>query len=99
MSSRLFNDVHARFESSGLRGLFSPRKPRNMWLRVLLGLVGVALLAVLLVIGLFVGAGMILFGLLRHLLRQKQVPQAGRRAGTLDAEYHVVSKPGQQALR
>lgn len=96
MSSVLFRSIHARFDASGMRGLFTPRKPRNPLLRVALGLVGVALLCVLLVIGLFVGVGMLAFGLLRGALR----PRVGKpRDTTLDAEYRVVSKPGQPVLR
>jgi len=96
MSSVLFRSLHARFDASGVRGLFTPRKPRNPLLRVALGLVGVAVLAVLLVVGLFVGAAMVSFGLLRGALRSRT---SRPRAGTLDAEYRVVSKPGQPLLR
>lgn len=96
MSSVLFRSLHARFDASGVRGLFTPRKPRNPLLRVGLGLVGVAVLAVLLVVGLFVGAAMVSFGLLRGALRKRT---AAPRAATLDAEYRVVAKPGQPLLR
>src|SRR5690606_41703932 len=58
MSSVLFRSLHARFDASGVRGLFTPRKPRNPLLRVALGLVGVAVVAVLLVVDLCVGAAM-----------------------------------------
>lgn len=96
MSSVFFRSLHARFDASALRGLLTPRKPRNPLLRVALGLLGVAVLSVLLVVGLFVGAGMLAFGLLRGALR----PRAGKpREGVLDAEYRVVSKPGQPILR
>ena len=98
MASAFFRTFHARYDAFGLRGLLTPRKPRNAALRVLLGLVGVAILAVLLVVGLFVGAAMIAFGLLRRALR----PQAKVRtqpADVLDGEYRVVNKPGQPALR
>ena len=98
MASAFFRSFHARYDASGLRGMFTPRKPRNAVLRVLLGLVGVAILAVLLVVGLFVGAAMIAFGLLRRALR----PQAKGRtqpADALDGEYRVINKPGQPALR
>ena len=99
MSSAYFRTLHARFDASGLRGVFSPRKPRSMVLRILLGLVGVALLAVLLVVGVFVGAAMILFGLLRHLLRRR-VPQAQRRGDVIDVEYRVVPEGARhEALR
>ncbi len=96
MSSAFFRSLHARFDASALRGLLTPRKPRNPLLRVTLGLVGVALLSVLLVVGLFVGAGMLAFGLLRGALRPRA---AASRPGVLDAEYRVVSKPGQPILR
>ena len=98
MSTVFFRNVHARFDASGLRGLFTPRKPRNPVLRVVLGLVGVAILAVLLVVGLFVGAAMVSVGLLRAALRGRRGP-AHARADVLDAEYRVVDKPGQPALR
>lgn len=98
MSSVLFRSLHARFDASALHGLLTPRKPRNPVLRVLLGLVGVAVLAVLLVVGLFAGAVMVSFGLLRAALRRRGA-DAGGQGEVLDAEYRVVSKPGQPALR
>lgn len=97
MSSVLFRTLHARFDASALRGLLTPRKPRNPVVRVLLGLVGVAILAVLLVVGLFVGAVMVSFGLLRAALRGRR-PGPARQGDVLDAEYRVVTKPGQPAL-
>ena len=96
MSSVFFRTLHARFDASGLRGLFTPRKPRNPLLRVALGLVGVAVLAVLLVVGLVVGAAMVSLGLLRGALRGRTHKPARE---SLDAEYRVVSKPGQPVLR
>jgi hypothetical protein len=96
MSSVSFRSLHARFDASGVRGLFTPRKPRNPLLRVALGLVGVAVLAVLLVVGLFVGAAMVSFGLLRSVLRTRP---GKPHTEVLDAEYRVVSKPGQPILR
>ena len=47
------------FQFATLRNLFAPRKPRNPLLRIALGLLGLAILAVLVVAGLFVGAAMI----------------------------------------
>src|SRR5690606_41924354 len=98
MSSVLFRSLHARFDASALRGLFTPRKPRNPLLRVVLGLVGIAVLALLLVVGLFVGAAMVSFGLLRAALRGRK-PDSAQRADVLEAEYRIVSKPGHPALR
>ncbi|MFP3814047.1 hypothetical protein, partial [Bacillus sp. SIMBA_005] len=58
-------------------------------LRVALGLIGVAVLGVLLVVGLFVGAAMILLGVARRLvLRPRATPV--RDARVVDAEYRVV---------
>jgi hypothetical protein len=98
MSSVFFRTLHARYDASALRGVFTPRKPRNPLLRMALGLVGIAVLAVLLVVGLFVGAAMVAFGLLRAGLRTRRMAPAAR-ADALDAEYRIVSKPGQPALR
>ena len=93
--------MHARsfrFDSthlhSRLHGLFAPpRKPRTPALRVLFGLVGVALLAVLVFFGLFVGAAMLTAGLAWRMLRRR-----GGQAGTagqervVDAEYRVIDR-------
>lgn len=98
MSTGFFHTFHARFDASPLRNAFAPRKPRSALLRVLLGLVGVALLIVLLAVGLVVGTLMLTFSLLRRLAG------GGRRAqpvdhSVVDAEYRVVSKNDQPLLR
>lgn len=98
MPSFSFRNVHARYNASSLRGLFTPRKPRNALLRVGLGLIGVAILAVLLVVGLVVGAAMVSIGLLRGALRARK-PGGARNGNVLDAEYRVVDKPAQPVLR
>ena len=90
MASAFFRSFHARYDASGLRGMFTPRKPRNAALRVLLGLVGVAILAALLVVGLFVGAAMVAGGLLFKLLRQRRKPVDPR---VVEAEYRVLRRP------
>ena len=77
---------------------FSPRKPRSPLLRVLFSLVGLALLALLVFFGLFVGAAMLAFGLLRRAWRPQAKVRASQ-ADVLDGEYRVVNKPGQPALR
>lgn len=71
---------------------FAPRKPRHRVLRVLLALFGVALLAVLLVFGLMIGAAMLGGGLLYRLWRQRGKPVA-KQTRPLDAEYRVLRKP------
>lgn len=98
MAPGFFRTFHARFDGSPLRNAFAPRKPRNPLLRVLLGLVGIAVLAVLLVIGLVVGALMLGFGLVRGVLGKRGRRQAAD-ARVVDAEYRVVTKPGQPLLR
>lgn len=97
MANPFFRDLHARFDASGVRAMFAPRKPRHPLLRVGLGLVGVAMLAVLLVIGVFVGAAMILFGITRRLLVRQPAPRRDTRV--VDAEYHVVRNRDHHALR
>lgn len=94
----MFRTFQSRFSTAGVSALFAPRKPRHPLLRLLLGLVGVALLAVLLVVGLVVGAAMLTGGLLWRLLRQRGKPVATDER-VVDAEYRVVSKPGQPLLR
>ena len=80
-----------RFDTTVLNALFSPRKPRSPLLRVLLGVVGLALLAVLVFFSVFVGAAMIAAGLAWKLLRSRRsAPASGR---VVDAQYRVLRKP------
>lgn len=82
------------FQFANLRNLFAPRKPRNPLLRIALGLLGLAILAVLVVAGVFVGAAMILVGLTWKLIATRKARAAGKAAGNvMDAEYRVVRKP------
>lgn len=69
---------------------YSPGKPRSHLLRILLGLVGVAVLVVLLAVGLFVGLGMLLFAAVRRLTRAN--PAKSTTNDVLDGEYTVVHK-------
>lgn len=76
-----------------MRSSFAPRKPRHRVLRVALGLVGVALLALLVMFGLFVGAAMIALGVAYKLWKQRGKPIAGKvgaRRDALDGQYRVV---------
>ena len=78
-----------------LRGFFAPRKPRHPLLRVAFGLLGLALLSVLLVVGLFVGAAMVIGGMLLRLLRMRGTPiaaGASRDSRVVDGEFRVVGK-------
>ncbi len=88
-----FDPLH----SDALRQLFAPRKPRHPLLRLALGLVGVALLAVLVVVGMFVGAAMLLVAAGMRLLRigRRKEPRAAT-ARVVEGEYRVV---GKSALR
>jgi hypothetical protein len=92
MFTHAFRSLHARFDASGMGAVFSPRKPRNPLLRLGLGLLGLALLVLLLVVGVAVGALMLVGGLLRRL----SGPVAARPAADariVDGEYRVVRKP------
>lgn len=80
---------------------FTPRKPRSPLLRVLFSLVGLALLALLVFFGLFVGAAMLVIGLAWRLLARRS-PQAGAATGDgriVDAEFRVVERPELPAPR
>ena len=69
-----------------------PCKPRNPLLRIACGLIGVALLAVLVVFGLFVGLGMLLFAAVRRMLRPA-APAAATQERIIEGEYAVVGRP------
>ncbi|WP_313174480.1 hypothetical protein [Stenotrophomonas sp.] len=76
-----------------LRNLFEPRKPRNPLVRIALGLLGIAILAVLVVGGVFIGAAMILGGITWKLLASRKARSVRKADPTVvDAEYHVVRK-------
>ena len=70
-----------------------PCKPRNPLLRVACGLIGVALLAVLVVFGLFVGLGMLMFAALRRMFRPAATPAAAPQERIIEGEYAVVGRP------
>jgi uncharacterized protein (DUF58 family) len=73
---------------------YSPSKPRSTLLRILLGMAGVLILLFLLVFGVFIGAGMLLFAAARRLMKRR-LPSAVKNAaddGVIDAEYRVINK-------
>ncbi len=82
----------SQFHRDSLRWAFAPRKPRHPLLRIAFGLVGLALLVVLLVLGLFVGAAMVAAGLLLKFWRQRGKPIAAEK-NVVEGEYRVVGKP------
>ena len=82
------------FPSGQFRTLFAPRKPRHPLVRVAVGLLGVAILGVMVFVGVFVGAAMILAGLAWKLLAQRRnVGRSGSDATVVNGEYRVVRKP------
>lgn len=89
-----FSRFRQAFSRQAFSHTFAPRKPRHRVLRVVLGIVGVALLALLVMFGLFVGAAMIVVGLLYKAWKQrgKTTLPGGRdpRSRVLDGEYRVV---------
>ena len=77
-----------------------PRRPRHPLLRALMGAAGLTLLLVLLVFGVFVGAAMLLGGMLWKAWTQRRTPRAAHphasnpHATTIDGSFRVVGKPG-----
>ena len=59
-------------------------------MRLLVGLLGMVLMLVLVVVGLFVGLGMLVFAAVRRLFRS--TPRPAGVSNTLDGEYTVVEK-------
>lgn len=81
------------FQFGAFRNLFEPRKPRNPLVRVALGLLGLAILAAMVFVGVFVGAAMLLVGLGWKLLSARKARRVSPAPGNvMDAEYRVVSK-------
>lgn len=82
------------------RTLFAPRKPRHPLVRVAVGLLGLAILAAMVFIGVFVGAAMILVGLAWKLLASRK-PGVARPVDrtVVEGEYRVVRKPALPASR
>lgn len=97
--ARLFGSSRfdPRLVASVLRTVFEPRKPRHRALRFLLGLAGVALLAVLVVVGIAVGAVMLTLGLGYRLLTRRARPAASTRV--VEGQYRVVARPVLPASR
>jgi hypothetical protein len=72
---------------------YTPSKPRHPLLRLALGLLGLMLLALLVVVGLFVGLGMLLFAAVRRMFRPAPIAAAADKIeGVIDGEFSVVDK-------
>lgn len=73
----------------------APRRPRHPLLRLLFAVVGIALLLVLLVLGVFVGAAMLLGGTLWQAWARR-TPSASAplaREGVIDGSFRVIDEP------
>jgi hypothetical protein len=78
---------------------YCPSKPRNPLLRILVGMLGLALLVLLVAVGLVVGLGMLLFAAVRRLMRPTAA-KARNDAGVIEGEFvHVDKTPGRLGLR
>ena len=71
---------------------YCPSKPRHPFVRLLVGLLGLALLAVLVVFGLVIGLGMLLFAALRRLFRASATPRRVPE-DVIEGEYTRVRDP------
>lgn len=71
---------------------YRPGKPRNPLLKVLLGVLGVLLLGVLVVFGLVIGLGMLLFAATRRLMRPRVAPEPVAAPDVIEGEYTLVRK-------
>ena len=79
------------FQFNQFRARFAPRKPRHPLVRVAVGLLGLAILAALVFVGVFVGAAMIIAGLAWKLLAQRKSARTAP-SQVVDGEYRVVRK-------
>lgn len=78
---------------------YCPSKPRNPLLRILVGMLGLALLVLLVAFGLVIGLGMLMFAAVRRLMRPKA---AASRAGdgAIEGEFvHVEKSQARLGLR
>lgn len=100
MTHRMFAQIRffdfSRFDrrdfQARIRSALEPRKPRHRLLRVALGVVGLALLVMLVMFSVVVGAAMLAAGLVYKLVVRRAMPVA-RDPRIVDAEYRVVGKP------
>jgi hypothetical protein len=72
---------------------YCPSKPRSPLLKLLVGVLGLALLLVLVAVGLVVGLGMLLFAAVRRLMRPSAA-KARAEAGVIEGEFVEVRKAG-----
>lgn len=70
---------------------YCPSKPRHPLVRVLVGVLGLALLLLLVVFGVFIGLGMLLFAAIRRLMRPTAAAPRPQ-DGVIEGEYVQVNK-------
>lgn len=93
MISRFLQSLLLRYRGTAFAATLAPRKPRHPLVRLLFGLTGVALLAVLLVFGVVIGAAMLAAGMAMRLLGRRGNGPVARGGAVLDGHYRVVDKP------
>ena len=71
---------------------YRPHKPRNPWLKLLLGVVGVLLLGVFVAFGLVLGLAMLMFAAMRRVLRPRAEAAPVTSPDVIEGEYRVMSK-------
>ena len=92
MTASAFRFTSGPFHSR-VRAALDGRKPRNGLLRAVLGVIGLGLLAVLVVLGVLVGAAMLTVGVIYRLVQGRGTLARPRDERVMDAEYRVVTKP------
>jgi hypothetical protein len=92
MSAHAFFFDSRRMHAGRLHSVFTPRKPRHPLARVAIGVLGIAVLALLVFFSVFVGVAMLSVGLLYRLLRDRRKPTIAPRARVVEGEYRVVGK-------
>ncbi|QDI02498.1 MULTISPECIES: hypothetical protein [Xanthomonas translucens group] len=81
------------FHFDQFRHVFAPRKPRHPLVKLAVGSLGLAILAGLVFVSVFVGAAMILGGIAMKLLSQRGKRPSAARQHVVDGEYRVLRKP------
>ena len=71
---------------------YCPSKPRSPLLKLLVGVLGLALLLVLVAVGLVVGLGMLLFAAVRRLVNSARTPAAPRE-DVIEGQFTRVRDP------
>ena len=93
MTASVFRFSFQPFQAR-MRAAYGARKPRNGLLRFVLGVVGLGLLAVLVVVGVMVGAVMLAAGVIYRLVQGRgTLASRPRNTQVVDAEYRVIAKP------